>query len=72
MYGGSRIYEGITEEKENKSPRATPGCEARSGTWGVLTYLTRMSFLTDVTPLTLRATSTALLTAVCELTKPLN
>ena len=33
---------------------------------------TRMSFLTDVTPGTLRATSTALLMLACELTKPLN
>src|SRR5256885_16389999 len=33
---------------------------------------TRMSFLTDFTPLTLRATSTALLMSVRELTKPLN
>jgi hypothetical protein len=31
-----------------------------------------MSFLTDVTPLTLRATSTALLMSARELTKPLN
>ena len=34
--------------------------------------LTRMSFLTDVTPLTLRAISTALLMSASELTKPLN
>jgi hypothetical protein len=33
---------------------------------------TRMSFLTDSTPLTLRATSTALLMSARELTKPLN
>jgi hypothetical protein len=31
-----------------------------------------MSFFTDLTPLTLRATSTALFAADCELTKPLS
>jgi hypothetical protein len=31
-----------------------------------------MSFLTDFTPLTPRASSTALSTAACELTKPLS
>ena len=35
-------------------------------------HLSRMSFLTDTTPLTPRATSTALLLSAWELTKPLN
>ena len=35
-------------------------------------YFKRMSFLTDLTPPTVRATSTALLSAACELTKPLS
>ena len=35
-------------------------------------HLSFMSFLTDLTPATPRATSTALLTFACELTKPLS
>ena len=35
-------------------------------------YFKRMSFLTDLTPSTLRATSTAVFSAACELTKPLS
>ena len=35
-------------------------------------YFKRMSFLTDFTPPTVRATSTALFSAACELTKPLS
>ena len=35
-------------------------------------YFKRMSFLTDFTPPTVRATSIALLSAACELTKPLS
>ena len=35
-------------------------------------YFTRMSLLTDLTPLTRRVTATALSTAACELTNPLN
>ena len=37
-----------------------------------LCYLRRMSFLTDLTPATLRVTSTAVFSATCELTKPLS
>lgn len=37
-----------------------------------LPHLIRMSSLTDVTPLMLRATSTALFLSIAELTKPLS
>ena len=37
-----------------------------------LAYLSRMSFLTDFTPATLRVTETAVFSASFEVTKPLN
>lgn len=43
-----------------------------SGPGEPIAYLIRMSFLTDFTPATPRASSTALFAAVCELTKPLS
>ena len=40
--------------------------------WWLICHLRPISFFTDLTPPTVRATSTALPSAACELTKPLS
>ena len=59
------------ERPREPLPHMQPGSGSRYY-FTCFTYFMRMSFLTDFTPLTLRATSTALFAAACELTKPLS
>ena len=59
----SRVTSLVADPERTGSQRAVP--------WPTC-HLRRISFLTDLTPPTVRATSIALLSAACELTKPLS
>jgi len=67
------LYAGEHRARVNAAaafPRSAAGSETAA--FPGRNYFSRMSFLTDVTPLTPRAISTALVISARELTKPLN
>jgi len=57
---------------KNKTTLPVPEQKPGTGKWGTAHHLMRMSFLTEVTPPTFLATSTALFAMAAELTKPLS
>lgn len=65
----------MVQPKNERLREPLPNVQSGSGSrydFPYSIYFKRMSFLTDFTPPTLRATSTALFAAACELTKPLS
>ncbi len=57
----------MTRERQKNGARLRPVLS-----FAIPAYFKRMSFLTDLTPATLRATTTAVFSAAAELTNPLS